>query len=197
MSTLTILDITGTIIGLVYLWLEYKASIHLWVVGIIMPAIYIFTYYKAGLYADFGINIYYFFAAIYGWLVWTFGKKHGQKEGEELPVTHASYKFMFKALVLFVVLWIIVALILIHFTNSTVPILDSFVNSLSIIGMWMLARKYAEQWITWIVVDAVCCGLYIYKGIPFTAGLYGVYAIVAIFGFLKWKKMIENEISDN
>jgi len=197
MSTLTILDITGTIIGLVYLWLEYKASIHLWVVGIIMPAIYIFTYYKAGLYADFGINIYYFFAAIYGWLVWTFGKKHEQKEGEELPVTHASYKFMFKALVLFVVLWIIVALILIHFTNSTVPILDSFVNSLSIIGMWMLARKYAEQWITWIVVDAVCCGLYIYKGIPFTAGLYGVYAIVAIFGFLKWKKMIENEISDN
>jgi len=197
MNTLTILDITGTIIGLVYLWLEYKASIHLWVVGIIMPAIYIFTYYKAGLYADFGINIYYFFAAIYGWLVWTFGKKHGQKEGEELPVTHASYKFMFKALALFVVLWIIVALILIHFTNSTVPILDSFVNSLSIIGMWMLARKYAEQWITWIVVDAVCCGLYIYKGIPFTAGLYGVYAIVAIFGFLKWKKMIKNEISDN
>jgi nicotinamide mononucleotide transporter len=197
MNTLTILDITGTIIGLVYLWLEYKASIHLWVVGIIMPAIYIFTYYKAGLYADFGINIYYFFAAIYGWLIWTFGKKHGQEDGEELPVTHASYKFMLKASALFVVLWIIVALILIHFTNSTVPILDSFVNSLSIIGMWMLARKYAEQWITWIVVDAVCCGLYIYKGIPFTAGLYGVYTIVAIFGFLKWKKMIKNEISDN
>ena len=197
MNTLTILDITGTIIGLVYLWLEYKASIHLWVVGIIMPAIYIFTYYKAGLYADFGINIYYLFAAVYGWLVWNLGKKHGQKEGEELPVTHASYRFMFKAFAIFVMLWIIVALILIHFTNSTVPILDSFVNSLSIIGMWMLARKYAEQWITWIVVDAVCCGLYIYKGIPFTAGLYGVYTIVAIFGFFKWKKMIKNEIPDN
>ena len=192
MNTLTILDIIGTIIGLIYLWLEYKASIYLWIVGVIMPAIYIFTYYKAGLYADFGMSIYYLLAGAYGWLVWTFGKKHGQKDGEELPITHTPYKFILKAVVIFIALWILVAWILIHFTNSTVPIMDSFVNALSIIGMWMLARKYAEQWIVWIAVDAVSSGLYIYKGIPFTAGLYGIYTIVAIFGYLKWKKMIKN-----
>ena len=56
---LNFLEIFGTIVGLVYLWLEYRASIYLWIAGIVMPAIYIFVYYKAGLYADFGINIYY------------------------------------------------------------------------------------------------------------------------------------------
>ena len=67
------LEIIGTIVGLAYLWLEYRASIYLWIASIIMPAIYIFVYYEAGLYADFGINIYYLGAAIYGWLVWKFG----------------------------------------------------------------------------------------------------------------------------
>ena len=64
------LEIFGTFIGIIYLWLEYRASIYLWLAGIIMPAIYIFVYYDAGLYADFGINIYYLIAAIYGWFFW-------------------------------------------------------------------------------------------------------------------------------
>ena len=72
---LNFLEIFGTIVGLVYLWLEYRASIYLWIAGIVMPAIYIFVYYKAGLYADFGINIYYLIAAIYGWFFWMWGHR--------------------------------------------------------------------------------------------------------------------------
>ena len=67
------LEIIGTLVGLLYLWLEYRASIYLWIAGIIMPAVYIFVYYDAGLYADFGINIYYLGAAIYGWMMWKYG----------------------------------------------------------------------------------------------------------------------------
>ena len=73
------LEIIGTIVGLVYLWLEYRASIYLWIASVIMPAIYIFVYYEAGLYADFGINIYYLGAAIYGWLVWKTGNKKDEQ----------------------------------------------------------------------------------------------------------------------
>ena len=76
------LEIFGTFIGIIYLWLEYRASIYLWLAGIIMPAIYIFVYYDAGLYADFGINIYYLIAAIYGWFFWMWG--HGEKKS--LPI---------------------------------------------------------------------------------------------------------------
>lgn len=87
---LNFLEIFGTIVGLVYLWLEYRASIYLWIAGIVMPAIYIFVYYKAGLYADFGINIYYLIAAIYGWFFWMWGHRKKKVNSQQMlqPVTN-------------------------------------------------------------------------------------------------------------
>ena len=184
------LDITATIVGLVYIWLEYKASIYLWIVGIIMPLIDIFLYYEAGLYADFGMAIYYALAAIYGYVVWKFGKRNNQGTKEELPITHFKQSQILPAILAFLVIWLIIYEILVLFTNSDVPITDSFANALSFIGLWALARKYLEQWIIWIIVDIVLSALYIYKGIPFKAGLYALYVIIAIAGYHKWKKMI-------
>lgn len=192
-----VLEITGTIVGLFYLWLEYRASIYLWIAGIIMPAIYIFVYYDAGLYADFGINIYYLGAAVYGWMMWKYGsfvrrKLHlsAQTEKQELPITRMPLRYYLPLVLVFAVTFVGIAWILIYFTNSNVPWLDSFTTALSIVGMWMLARKYVEQWWAWIAVDAVCVGLYIYKGLDYTAALYGLYTIIAIFGYFKWKKMM-------
>ena len=184
------LDITATIVGLVYIWLEYKASIYLWIVGIIMPLIEIFLYYEAGLYADFGMAIYYALAATYGYVVWKFGKRNYQGTKEELPITHFKQSQILPAILAFLVIWLIIYEILVLFTNSDVPITDSFANALSFIGLWALARKYLEQWIIWIIVDIVLSALYIYKGIPFKAGLYALYVIIAIAGYHKWKKMI-------
>lgn len=186
------LEILGTVFGLLYLWLEYKASIHLWIVGIIMPAIYIFVYYEAGLYADFGINIYYLVVAVYGYIGWKygFGKK---KEAVELPISRVPLKVDMPLVIVFAVLWWLIYYVLANFTNSNVPVWDSFTNALSIVAMWMLARKYVEQWLLWIVVDAVSCGLYVYKDLYFTSGLYGLYAIIAIFGYRSWLKRMKQE----
>lgn len=185
-ATADTLEVLGTMVGLVYLWLEYRASIYLWIAGIVMPAIYIFVYYKAGLYADFGINIYYLIAAVYGWFFWMWG---GNKP-KDLPIVHTPAKRYFPLLLVFAAAFAGIAWILINYTDSTVPWLDSFTTALSIIGMWMLARKYIEQWFAWILVDIVCCGLYIYKDLYFTSALYGLYSIIAIFGYLKWKKLM-------
>lgn len=182
------LEVIGTIVGLVYLWLEYKASIYLWIASIIMPAIYIFVYYDAGLYADFGINIYYLGAAVYGWLVWRFGNK--SKAQKELPITRMPMKSWLKVSMVYIVAQLLIAWILIEYTDSNVPWGDAFTTALSVVGMWMLARKYLEQWWVWIVVDVVCVGLYIYKELFFTAGLYAFYAIIAIFGWLNWKRLM-------
>ena len=184
------LEIIGTLVGLVYLWLEYKASIYLWIASIIMPAIYIFVYYEAGLYADFGINIYYLGAAVYGWMMWKYGGK--TKETNELPITQMPIRNWLKAGVVCLVINFLIGWILVNFTDSDVPWWDAFTTALSVIGMWMLARKYLEQWLVWIVVDVVCVGLYIYKELYFTSGLYALYAIIAIFGWLNWKKMMNN-----
>lgn len=186
------LDTLGTAIGLIYIYQEYKASIWLWITGIIMPVVYIFVYLDAGLYADFGMQVYYALAAIYGLLVWKFGKKHGQQT-DEMPITHVRQAILLSSIVLFAVAWAGIYLVLIHFTNSTVPVLDSFGNALSIVGLWWLARKYIEQWYLWIVVDAELSALYVYKGIPFTAGLYALYVVIAIAGYFKWKKMMKRE----
>ncbi len=182
------LEVIGTIVGLVYLWLEYKASIYLWIASIIMPAIYIVVYYDAGLYADFGINIYYLGAAVYGWLVWRFGNK--SKAQKELPITRMPMKSWLKVSMVYIVAQLLIAWILIEYTDSNVPWWDAFTTALSVVGMWMLARKYLEQWWVWIVVDVVCVGLYIYKELFFTAGLYAFYAIIAIFGWLNWKRLM-------
>lgn len=183
------LEIIGTFVGLLYLWLEYRASIYLWIASIIMPAIYIFVYYNAGLYADTGINVYFLLASIYGWIVWLRGS--GKEKKAELPITHTPLKTILPLSVAFSIAFFLIAWILITYTDSNVPWLDSFTTALSIVAMWMLARKYVEQWLVWIVVDVVSCGLYIYKGLDYTAGLYGLYSVIAIFGYLKWRKMMK------
>lgn len=192
MDTLRLLDILGFVVGLVYLWLEYKASIWLWLASIVMPAIDLFLYYKAGLYADFGMAIYYVLAGVYGFLAWIFFKPavDGGPKPEERPVTHFRRRQILPALVAGLLLWWGIWWVLVTFTNSTVPVADAFTTALSIVALWALAQKYAEQWLLWLAVDLVCCVLYVRKGIPFKAAIYGLYTVIAIFGYRKWIKMI-------
>ena len=220
------LDIVTTILGLIYLILEYRASIALWVVGIVMPAMDIYLYWSHGLYGDAGMAVYYTLAAIYGYAVWKFGakwkamikrkgsdkkegasavssdKKEGasavssdKKEGasavssssEDLPITFFPRRLILRTLGFFFLAWAATYYVLVAYTNSTVPLLDAFTNALSFVGLWALARKYVEQWLFWIAVDVVCCYLYVVKGIPFKAGLYGLYVVIAVMGYWKWK----------
>lgn len=183
------LDITTTILGIIYIVLEYRASILLWLVGIVMPAMDVFLYYSHGLYGDAGMAVYYTLAAMYGWAVWKFGKKHKQKEGEEMPITFMPKRLYLPMTLFFVAAWVATWFVLSRYTNSSVPVLDGFTNALSFVGLWALARKYTEQWLFWIVVDAVSCYLYIIKGIPFKASLYGLYVVIAVMGYVKWMKM--------
>lgn len=183
------LEIVGVVVGLLYIWLEYKVSIWLWLAGVIMPAIYVFVYYNSGFYADMGINIYYFGASLYGWLLW---KVKGDN-GKPLPITRTPKRLILPYAAITVVAFAIIAYILIHFTDSDVPYGDSFTTALSIVGLWMLARKYVEQWLVWIVVDVACAALYIYKGLYPTAGLYALYSVIAVAGYFKWLKMMKDE----
>lgn len=198
------LDIVTTILGLIYLVLEYRASIALWVVGIVMPAMDIYLYWSHGLYGDAGMAVYYTLAAIYGYAVWKFGAKwkamikrkgSDKKEGasavssssEDLPITFFPRRLILRTLGFFVLAWAATYYVLVAYTNSTVPLLDAFTNALSFVGLWALARKYVEQWLFWIAIDVVCCYLYVVKGIPFKAGLYGLYVVIAVMGYWKWK----------
>ena len=188
------LEVIGTVIGLVYLWLEYRASVWLWAASIVMPAIYIFIYADSGFYADMGINIYYLVASLYGWAVWRY---HKGVNGEELPITRTPRRLIAPLALLGVVSMTVILFVLLRYTDSTVAIGDSFTTAASIVALYMLARKYVEQWLVWLVVDIVCCWLYVSKGLYPTAALYGLYAVLAIFGYRKWIKMINENSSEN
>ena len=185
--TLDWLDILTTILGLIYIWLEYRAHIALWVIGIVMPALDIYLYWSHGLYGDAGMACYYTLAACYGLYIWKFKKT--RKKKESLPIIFMPRDQYLPSLLFFLISWGFIYYILITWTNSTVPLLDSFTNAMSFVGLWALARKYVEQWIFWIIVDVVCTFLYIQKGIPFKAMLYGLYVVIAIAGYQKWKRV--------
>ncbi len=178
------LEIAGAVAGLVYIWLEYRASRWLWVAGIVMPAIYIYVYLHEGVYANVGINLYFVAAGVYGLIAW-----RRDTGGEEKPITRAPMKVWPPVLVAGAVLTVGIALLLKEFTDSTVPWLDAFTTGYSVVTLWMLARKWAEQWLVWIVVDAVYCGMYLYLDMYPTAVMYGIFSIVAVFGYFKWRKM--------
>ena len=179
------LDIIGTILGFLYLWLEFRENAWMWVVGCIMPAIYIVVLYQAGIYADCGMEVYYFLAGIYGLIIWLRGKT---EKGETVSIRHTPRKTFVWLALLFVILFAAIAIFLRECTDSRVPYIDSFTTSLSVIAMWMLSRKYIEQWWVWFVVDAASSGLYIYKGVYGRSLLYAVYTVMAIYGYYVWRK---------
>lgn len=192
-SSVTIdwLDIVTTILGLIYIWLEYRAHIALWAVGIVMTTLDVYLYYRHGLYGDAGLSAYYTLTAVYGLMVWTRkARTQPLHDEEEAAVSRMPRRLFLPTAFFFSLAWAATYYILIRWTNSTVPLLDSFTNALSFVGLWALSRKYLEHWCCWIVVDAVCCALYMVKDLPFKAGLYGLYVVIVVMGYFKWKKMI-------
>ena len=215
------LDLVTAVLGLAYILFEYRASRWMWVVGIAMQLLGIALYYQKGLYADCAMEFYYLAMSIYGLVRWT---KRGErrekseewraKSGERivslfekqkikhtslpspLSTLHSSLSPLPFLLSTAILLWIVIWWLLTTFTDSSVPVADSFTTSLSIVGIWMLARKILEQWFVWIAVDVVTSVLYFYKDIPFKASLYALYVVIAIFGYRKWKRDMNKEYSE-
>ena len=183
------LELFGLIIGLLYLYLEYKANIWLWPVGVIMPIVYIVIFYQNKFYADMTFNVYYLFASIYGWYIWA---KSLEKTDQGL-ISHLPKRYIAGLIATFVAIFAVIAFLLINFTDSEVPYGDSFTTTLSILAMWMLAHKYIEQWLLWIVVNAITSVLYYSKELNITVVLFVVNFFVSILGYMKWKRMMEQQ----
>ncbi len=183
------MDVLGTILGLLYLWLELKENVWMWMVGSVMPVIYIFVLYEAGLYADCGMEVYYFLAGIYGLLCWmgVFSKK----ETPRPSISHTPRSLWIRLIFVTIFIWMGMAIFLRECTDSTVPYMDALSTALSIVALWMLSRKYVEQWWLWFAVDIISVVLYLYKGIYGRTILYGIYTVMAVYGYWVWKRRMQ------
>lgn len=185
MTLSLLLQIVGTALGLWYLWLEYHANIWLWIVGAIMPMVHGLLYLSSGIYADAAMQLYYVLAGIYGLMVW----RRRPKNKSEGKIVHTPLKWLPVLLVVYALLHCLLYFLLTEFTDSRVPFFDAMSTALSVVAMWMLSRRLVEQWLVWLVVDMISVGLYLYKQIPITAGLYSIYCILAVVGYLRWRKL--------
>ena len=185
-----LLQAVGIALGLLYLWLEYKANIWVWVVGAIMPLVHGTLYLTKGIYADAAMQLYYVLAAIYGIAVWLRKPDAKSEDKHEGKIRHTPQRWIVSLVAVYAVLHVALYFLLSEFTDSTVPFFDSMSTAMSVVAMWMLSRKMVEQWLVWLVVDMISVGLYLYKGIPLTAGLYTIYCILAVAGYLRWRKQV-------
>ena len=180
------LEIVTTVLGLIYIWLEYRASIWLWVVGIVMPAMQVYLYWSHGLFAFAALTCYYTLAAVYGLAVWKFRKT--RKTHQPLPIVYMPRRLYVSSGVAIMALWTATYYLLIKFTDSPVPTLESLTNAFSIVGLWALSRKFLEQWFFWIVANTLGCIIYIQTDMPYYVFLYGLYNVIAVAGYFKWKR---------
>lgn len=182
-----IIEVIGAVIGITYIFLEYKASIYLWHVGIIMSLFYIYIFGNSHCYFWAATYLYYLIADVYGLVIW---KKI--KHEENLPYKGLC-RLNIKTGIIVSVISIVGSCVLALFAkkiipDSPIPIGEAVSTVLSVVAMWLLAKKYVEQWILWIIVNLFYTILNFYIGLYFTGVLFGIYTVVACLGFIKWEK---------
>ena len=183
------IELIGAILGLLYILFSIRQHILTWATGLLTSALYIVVFFQSGFYADMGLQVYYVFISIYGWYFWLKGEKKAARNSEQqVPVTRIKKRVLVKSAIVTLLIFLFLIFILKRFTDSTVPVMDSLTTALSITATWMLAKKYIEHWLIWIFVDFFSAGLYVYKNLWPTVVLFIVYTVMAIIGYLEWKK---------
>jgi len=172
--------------GLLSVWYAKKENLLVYPTGIISVLIYVYICFRAGIYADAGINFFYFIMSVYGWYKWT------RKDSSDhyIPITANTLTQQLVFLVATVFFFVILVFVLTNYTDSTVPFIDSATTALFIIGMWLMALKKIENWIYWIAGDLISIPLYFYKGLVLTSFQYTVFLILAILGYLEWREKL-------
>ncbi len=186
------LEIIGVIFGFLSVWYSKQNKIWVYPTGMVSTSIFVYLLLKWGLLGDMMINGYYFIMSIYGWYIWT----RKVDSTHSTPITETTKKEKQQAVILFVLTLIFVYIIYQYFDKWTswVAYVDTITTGIFFVGMWLMARKKLENWIFWIIGDIISVPLYFYKGLTFTSIQYFVFTIIAIFGYLAWKKNLNKLI---
>jgi nicotinamide mononucleotide transporter len=184
------LEITAVIFGLLSVLYAKKDNILVFPTGIISTSIYVYLLWKWSLLGDMMINGYYFIMSIYGWYLWT-----RKKEGEdEYPISTLSNKEKSIAFAIFIGTIVFVVAVYLFFDKFTTwsAYVDTVVTGIFFVGMWLMAKRKIENWILWIIGDIISIPLYFFKGYTFTSIQYILFTIIAFYGYLEWKKTLNN-----
>ena len=187
-----VLEITAIVFGLLSVWFAKKNKIWVFPTGIINTAIYVYLLWKWSLLGDMMINFYYVVMSIYGWYHWT-RKKDNVVENPISRMTLAEKKWAFIIFVLTILFVVTVYTFFGKFTHWTSSV-DTLVTGIFFVGMWLMARRKIENWILWIIGDIISIPMYFVKGYSFTSIQYLIFTIIAFYGYLEWKRTLQEKI---
>lgn len=176
--------------GVTEVFLAKKNNIWLYPTGIVSIVLSMYLMLHVGLYAETLLSMYYLVMSIYGWYFWL-----NKKSRPQVAISWTSRKELRTAILISSIGFAILYTVLINFTDSTVPVEDAFVSSTAWAGMWLLARRKIENWIFLNISNLVAIPLLIHKQLPMMALLTLVLFIVAIFGFMDWKKIYTKKVN--
>ena len=185
-------ELAGTIAAFVYLFFSIRQNIWLWLCGILTSLFYIYVFARSAFYADMSLQVYYLIVSVYGWVIWARGGVSHNKS--EMPVRRLSSAMLARLIIIHTGIYVVILLLLLFLPeqlgiqSSSLPYLDALTTSAAIVATWMLAKKYLENWIVWIVVDFISMWMYVYKELNITAFLFAGYTIAAIIGYRAWLK---------
>lgn len=182
------LEIAGTIFGFLAVYLTIKENIWCWFFGLIQVIIFVFIFYTAKLYSDMILHIIYIFLQIYGWYHW----KYGGKGQNELKITKITKVALW--LLLTVVSTFVLGYVMQLNTDASLPYPDAFTTTASLVAQYLMIQKKLGSWLFWIAVDFIAIGVYFYKELYFTTGLYVAFLTMAIIGYFEWKKAYKKEL---
>jgi len=184
-----VLEVTAIVFGLLSVWFAKKNTIWVFPTGIINTAIYVYLLWKWSLLGDMMINFYYVVMSIYGWYHWT------RKKGDvvEFPISKMNTSEKKWSLIIFVLTILFVLVVYTFFDKFThwTSYIDTLVTGIFFVGMWLMARRKIENWILWIIGDVISIPMYFAKGYSFTSIQYLIFTIIAIYGYLEWKKKLQ------
>ncbi|MES2773414.1 MAG: nicotinamide riboside transporter PnuC [Bacteroidota bacterium] len=184
----TWLEFTAVAFGIASVMYSRKENILVYPTGIVNTVLYTwFCFSWWGLYAEGSLNFYYTIMSIYGWVLWSQKKSGNEKR---LAITASSSKEWAFSVGFFAACYGILYWILSRYTPSTVPFADAFASAAAYTGMLLMARKKLENWLWWILTNLASIPLYFYKGAVFTSFQYVVFFVLAIMGYITWKKKL-------
>ena len=178
------LEITSVAFGLAYVILAARENIWCWPAAFIGTGTGIFLFWDASLLMESGLNVFYLVMAVYGFYQW----RYGGQEGEQLAISSWQLPQHVNAILLILVLALGSGYLLNNHTDAALPFVDSFTTWAAVVTTWMVARKILENWLYWVVIDAVSVWLYLQRELYLYALLFVFYTVIALYGYLQWQR---------
>jgi nicotinamide mononucleotide transporter len=178
------LESLGVAVSLLGIWLTARRVMLCWPVNLVACALYFKLFYDVRLYADMVLQALFGLAIIYGWIVW----RRGQGGDGRVVVRALSLPLAMAGLLAGACGAVLIGWLTSHYTNASLPWMDATLSSFSLVAQVWSARRHAANWLLWVVVDVLYVGMFLIKGLWQTAGLYGLFVVLAIVGYRQWRK---------